>query len=353
MLLPALALVASLLEAPAYAAAPAELPAARWDVAPEQAPRPQVAEPDGGWRTEVGLYADVHGPWADARTVVRLANHAASAVPALAERLGVRPTGPIDVYVLGSEAEFHAVQPGRSPDWADGTAWPAHGLIFLKTPAIRPGTATPLETVLDHELVHVLLGQAFGARPVPRWLQEGMAQFYAGEATWERAIALARNEFGIEPMPLASITAGFPADAVRAQLAYAQSADFVSWLHARGGDGALRTLVAEMAAGAPVGDAVYAASGLSLEEADAAWRSTQPATLDWYRWVTNPGLWWGAAAALLAVGAWRRHRRGQQKLARWDAEEQARAEALLRSAASEREPPAALVRAGSRRSVSR
>ncbi len=331
MLLPALAFAASLLGGPAEAAPPAEAAAERWDVAPAAAARPTVEEPAGGWRTEVGLYADVHGAWEDQAVVVRLANHAASAVPTLAARLGLRPSGLIDVYVLPTEAAFHSVQPGRTPDWADGTAWPRHGLIFLKTPDIRSGTAAPLEQVLEHELVHVLLGQAFGPRPVPRWLQEGMAQFYSGEATWERAIALARNDFGLEPMPLGSITSGFPPDPVRAQLAYAQSADFVTWLHARGGDDALRTLVVELAAGAETSEAVYAAAGLTLDEADEAWRSTQPATSDWYRWVTNPAPWWGAIAGFLALGAWRRRRHGQRKLERWDAEERARVEALLRA----------------------
>jgi hypothetical protein len=350
MLWPALALAASLFGAPAQAEPGArEVPSARWEAAPEQASRPTVQEPTGGWRTEIGLYADVHGPWAEPGVVLRLANHAATALPRLAARLGVRPTGPIDVYLLPSEEAFHAVQPGRTPDWADGTAWPAHGLIFLKSPTIRPGTAAPLEQVLEHELVHVLLGQEFGTRPVPRWLQEGMAQFYAGEATWERAIALARNDFGLEPMPLASITGGFPADPVRAQLAYAQSADFVSWLHARGGEDSLRALVRQLAAGASTSDAVQLAAGLTLEQADAAWRETQPATVGWYRWVTNPALWWGAAAGFLAMAVWRRRTRAQLKLERWDAEERARAEAILRAqeANPRGDPPAMLMWAGS------
>lgn len=346
----ALALAASLFAGPAVAApASASTPAERWEPAPDSAVRPTVEARAGGWRTETGLYADVHGEWSEQSTLTRLANHAASALPRLAARLGVRPAGPIDVYVLSTEADFHRLQPGRTPDWADGTAWPAHGLIFLKSPSIRPGTAAPLEQVLEHELVHVLLGQAFGARPVPRWLQEGMAQFYSGEATWERAIALARNDFGIEPMPLASITGGFPPDPVRAELAYAQSADFVTWLHGRGGDAALQTLVHRLAAGAPVSEALHTATGLGLAEADAAWRKSQPATSDWYRWLTNPAVWWGSAAALLAVGAYRRRRRGQLKLERWDAEERARAEAILRAQeeAARREPPAMMLWAGS------
>jgi len=311
-------------------------PESRLDVAP-LLERPPVAEPAGGWTTETGLYAEVHGAWSDRAVVRRLANHAATRVPALAERLGVLPGPTMHVYVVPTEAEFTSLQPGAPPDWADGTAWPRWSLIFLKSPSIRPGTAPLLETVLDHELVHVLLGQAFGARPVPRWLQEGMAQYYAGEA-WDRRIALAQNEFGLAPLPLGTITTGFPQNPILAQLAYAQTADFVAWVAGRSGEAGLRTLVAEMAAGADVDHALQAAVGLSLDQADDAWRSAQPASHAWYRWVTNPAWWWGAAGAALGVAAWRRHRGGQRKLERWDAEEAARAAALLR--AQEREAEA-------------
>lgn len=303
-----------------------------WRPAPESAARPSVTEPAEGWFTATGLYGDVHGQWADRATVTRLANHAATSVPALAKRIGVRPGATMDVYITPSEAAFHELQPGRTPDWADGTAWPNWSLIFLKSPSIRSGTATSLETVLDHELVHVLLGQAFGGRPVPRWLQEGMAQFYSGEASWERSIALAKNDFGLAPLPLGTITTGFPPDAIQAQLAYAQSADFIAWIAGRNGEGALRTLVAELAAGAKVNDAVRASTGLSLDEANDAWLGGVPSASAWYRWATNSQLHWAIGAGFLALAAWRRTQAGKVKLARWEAEEAARNAELFRQA---------------------
>ncbi|MSQ01524.1 MAG: hypothetical protein EXR71_06480 [Myxococcales bacterium] len=325
----AIALVLAWLLGGAGLATAAPNPGPRWEQAPE-VDRPDIPEPPGGWTTELGLHADVHGTWPDRATLVRLANHAATSIPALAKRLGVLPGPTTQVYVVPSEEAFRTLQPGSTPEWADGTAWPRWSLIFLKSPSIRDGTATSLSTVLDHELVHVLLGQAFGRRPVPRWLQEGMAQFYAGEATWERRIALASNEYGLEPLPLATITTGFPRDAAWAHLAYAQSADFIAWVAGRAGEDGLRTLVRELVAGRSTDDALRAAVGLSVDEADAIWRARLPISQDWYRWVTNGSLWWGTAAGFLALAAWQRKRRAAVKLARWEAEEVARVEALLR-----------------------
>ncbi len=316
-MLAALALLASL----ASAAGPT------WTAAPES-DRPAVASPVGGWHTAAGLYANVHGDPGDHATIKRLANHAAESVPTLVSRLGLRPGGTIDVYLVDDERQFHALQPGATPDWADGTAWPRWSLVFLKSPSIRPGTASPLEQVLDHEIVHVLLGQAFGPRPVPRWLQEGMAQFYAGEAS-ERAMAMARGELGGEVLPLSQFTGGFPLDPLAAQLAYAESADFIAWIAGRNGESALRALVRVMAEGGSADEGIRAATGLSLAEADAAWRAPYEET-DWARWLVHPAPWGVLGGIGLGLAAWRRVRRGEAKLRRWEAEERRQLEAMLR-----------------------
>jgi hypothetical protein len=298
-----------------------------FEVAPPD-DRPQIGEPDGGWVSEVGLYATVHGPRGEAALVRRLANHAAAAVPRLVEQVGVPPGRTLDVYVVDTERDFRELQPGHTPDWADGTAWPRWGLVFLRAPSLRAGDAGPLTTVLDHEIVHALLGSAFGDRPVPRWLQEGLAQYWAGEAS-ARALPLAQGDYGGELFSLAQITAGFPQNPLGARLAYAQSADLVGWIAAHHGEDALRALVRAMAAGANSAEGIRAATGLSMGEVDAAWRAPMQST-GWLRWLVNSQIGWLLAAAALVVGGLRRRARGREKLARWE-ESERQAEAWRRA----------------------
>ena len=125
------ALIATLLGSPVALAGGGEL-----SVAPPDE-RPLVEAPSGGFTVEHGLYADVYGPPGDGKLVRRLANHAATKVPELMETLGVRPGGTLDIYVLDDQEQFHSLQPGRVPDWADGTTWPRWGLIFLRAPHLR------------------------------------------------------------------------------------------------------------------------------------------------------------------------------------------------------------------------
>lgn len=285
-----------------------------------------------GWVTASGPAVVVHGAEADAATVRRVAEHAAERIPALSERLGV-PFGPdVDIVVAPDDATFARLQPGHTPDWADGTAWPDRGQIFLHAPSSRRGDAAPLEQVLDHELVHVLVGRAFGGRPVPRWLQEGLAQYYAGELGPRTAEVLTRAAGTGALLPLRRIAAGFPADALGAQLAYAQTADFVAFLAQRAGggpegDAALRKLLAAGQRGALLSDAVVAATGQSLELTESQWRSRWESP--WVRidGLAQSGLPALAATVLLGVGVYRRRRRYHEGLARLEAEEAREAEA--------------------------
>lgn len=275
----------------------------------------------------------VLGDPADVATVVYLAAHADEALPRLAGELGVRqPTG-LRVTVAPSELAFRDLQPGRPPAWADGTAWPNQGLIFLKSPRIRPGTATPLSTVLEHELVHVLLGQAFGDRPVPAWLQEGVAKVLAREVTPDMSDALAGAVLGGSLLSLDELTDGFPADPMRARLAYAQSADLIAYLRNHHGEEALPVLVRRMAAGADVDEAMRAATGLSPLALDAAWRARLLASPIWLRALVRPELWLGLAGLFFLVGGAFKLRRNRARLARWE-EREAMEDALLQALAA-------------------
>lgn len=293
-----------------------------WIATPhELVAEPVVEAPVGGWYTEAGPLVSVHGDVGDRAAVRHLADHAEASLDRLAERLGVRANREIDVYVAPSQEMFDRIQPGAPPDWADGTAYARSGLVFLRSPGIRPGTASPLDQVLDHELVHVLLGSAFGARPVPRWLQEGLAQYYAGEIEADDAERIARGLFGSGLFHLQDLVAGFPSDAGRASLAYAQSADFVGWMAETYGPDSHRVLIAELVAARPVDMALRTATGADMESLDKAWRNRLVTPENWLRGAAASGVFWLLPVGALLYGwSWRR-KRNRARMKRWEEEE--------------------------------
>ncbi len=302
----------------------AALAGATWQAAPEPiVERPAVASPVGGWWSEDGQYAEVYGGGGDVVTTRRLADHAATAIPRLAQRLGVPAGGSIDIYVAPSQADFERIQPNAPPDWADGTAWPRWGMIFLRAPSARPGTAAPLEQVLDHEIVHVLLGRAFAPRTPPRWLQEGLAQYYSGELGPEVSEDLTSIVFGRDRVfSLSQLSGGFYGDPIQARHAYAAAADFIGWLANTHGQDAVQRLVRGMAEGASFSDAIGVATGSDLATVEADWqgRWADPAIV--LKALVNVEMLFAAGGVLLAIGAWRARRRTRRKLEHWEREEE-------------------------------
>jgi hypothetical protein len=297
---------------------------ASWHAAPAPiAERPTVAAPPGGWWPEDGTYARVYGASADHVTARRLADHAAEAIPRLARRLGLPAGGMIDVYVAPTQAQFDAMQPGVPPEWADGTAYPQWGLVFLRSPSVRPGMSEPLEQVLDHELVHILIGRAFAPHPAPRWLQEGLAQYWTGELGPRVGDDLARVAFGKDRVfSLHQLSAGFRGDPLSARLAYDASADFIGFLSTNYGEKSVRALVSNMAAGKGFDDALEASTGQPVDTIEAAWKARWSSPVLYLKAATSSEVLWGAGGILVIIGAWRARKRTQQKLARWEAEDE-------------------------------
>ncbi len=273
------------------------------------------------WVLREGLYATVGGDPADQAVVRRISRHVEEAVPRIAKQLGV-PTGrTLRVYVAHSQDQFSAIQPGTPPSYADATAYPLRALVFLRAPRLRPGMAKPLEQVTDHEITHVLLEQRFHGEPVPRWLHEGLAQYVAKEYSEETTRALSRGVLGDSLYSLDYLVTGFPDDPLRAQLAYAQSADLVAFLRNEHGEDDLRELVRQLAIGTPVRAAFREATGQSMDEVDQAWRSRLQKSHLWFPPLVSDSMWFAVGGLVLFVGWLRVRRRNRERRAWMEREE--------------------------------
>lgn len=301
--------------------APAQ--AADWVVSSAPMAEPaEVPPPPEGWQSASGPFVRVHGAPHQYATVLRLARHASEALPRLALELGVPIGDTVHIYMAPTDAEFREMQPGRAPSWADATAYPRLGVVFMRGPGARSGMDEPLEQVLDHELVHILLGRAFAPAVVPDWVQEGVAQVMAKQNGPHTAQTIARGTAFGGPIPLAQLTRAFPADPNRAQLAYAQSADLIEWLRVNYGADVVQVLVAELAAGRSVDGAMYKATGLFLPDVEAAYHATLSSGLPLsLSWTTSTDALFGVAGLLLVVAGIARRRRFHRRLAEMEAEE--------------------------------
>lgn len=315
--------------------APYEAGAADMVAAPigETLDPPLPVVPDG-WITERGLNVDVFGHAQEDRLLVELARHANDSVPKFAKLLGVPIGGRIVIYVAQDDAEFHALQPGRTPEWADGTAWPGIGAVFLRSPRVRADGAESMLRVLDHELTHVLLGRAFAPHDPPRWLQEGLARDLAGEQGPQDAAIISRGVVTGGLFSLENLHTAFPRGPNGAQLAYAQSADFVAFIRGEKGDEAVRKLIRELAGGASIDAAIYRSTGETLGALDDRWRARFSGGS---AWLAGAGSLATFAFCLAVIGGLLRRRAQTRERMRRMREAEAARDAAMFAAIQERQ----------------
>lgn len=240
-------------------------------------------------------------------------------------RLGLDDAGPPIRVELAPEGSPAA---RRAPSWAVAYAVGGASLVVL-IPSRVPGYPDDsIESVLIHEVAHVLIARAAGHRDVPRWLNEGLAIHLAREWRFEDQARVTYATVRRDGVSLDEIERRFQAGRHSAGSAYALSAAFVRFLFDRHGPFVAARLFGHLRGGASFETAFARATGstLPLEER----RFWQHLDL-WNRWVpflTSSATLWMLITAL-ALWAFRRRRaRDAEQLAAWEDEDRRRLEQL-------------------------
>ena len=178
---------------------------------------------------------------------------------------------PITVWVSEDAESFAKAFPDASPlsEWAVGVAFPAQSRIVLRA----YGTAyfTLMET-FEHEISHVLLHHLVDGRHVPRWFNEGLAIWQAGERVIDRLATAQAAALGSSLLSFESLDRSFPSRGPSVALAYAQSALFIRFIERRGGPRVIPSLCRDLAAGLPFDSAVERQLGDTVETLEELWQ---------------------------------------------------------------------------------
>jgi hypothetical protein len=257
----------------------------------------------------------VHQP-GDAAEARGVSVRAEATLKRLESLFGLQPSGPVQVVLAASQAEFKAALPEDAPDWASGVAFPSRNLIILKSFNVdsrtRPGD------VLDHELAHLILRRLFGSRTVPTWLEEGLTMHMADEIGWGRQWAMTRAVGTKKLIPLADLAAGFPEETMAAETAYAESYYFIAYLRNQYGRDALGRLIRDLAVGHTLDGALARLSGgttTDLEERFFGWLQKRFGILALMARAETP---WVVMALLTVAAGWFRLRAAARKRAAWE-----------------------------------
>jgi hypothetical protein len=243
--------------------------------------------------------------------------------------LGHCPSTPTLIYLAPTWEAFQGVQPGGEPPvWSVGTAYPALNLIILRSPRAIKGGRTEIEEVLRHEYAHLALGRALKGNEAPRWLDEGFTMLQSRGWSLAWTYCLSRGVLSKALIPLEELTDGFPRDQHQAQLAYAQSFSFVSFIKTEYGPEALPRLIKGIAHGLDADTALRQTTGLGLRNLERRWKKELKRRYSWIPIATSFFSLWFLASLLFLLGYWLKRRRSKKILEEWEQEE-ARAESPL------------------------
>jgi hypothetical protein len=235
--------------------------------------------------------------------------------------------------------------PERSPlaahvaSWVSGYAVPALDTVVLFPGRVPSYPDRNMESLLRHEIAHVLISRAAHGNPVARWFDEGTATVAAREWGIEDGARAALATIGPGPRSLRDVDAAFSGDVSAVARAYAMSAALVRYLLHRHGDTAVARILARIGRGAEFGEAFEAATGEGPGDFARAFFRREAVWTTWVPFLTSSTVLW-MAITLLALFAIRRRRERDAALREAWAEEERRNAAAEAQAASDKNPNA-------------
>jgi tetratricopeptide (TPR) repeat protein len=174
----------------------------------------------------------------------------------------IRPTYEIPV-VIYQEDDFRSITGVH--DWARGVY---DGKIRVPVSALDRSDEE-MRRILRHEYMHAAVHFVTGGR-CTAWLDEGLAQWEAGEWSEDRARALEEIVQRKELPPLESLEGSFidEKDGDLVRIHYAESAAAVRFLHHRYGRWSITRLLRSLGKGRSFPDALEEVFGLSYQDLD-------------------------------------------------------------------------------------
>lgn len=259
----------------------------------------------------------VEGPASEAATLEGVRRVDRARLGLLVSLIGNERAGP-PIRVLALPEDSPAAR--DAPAWVAGYAQGEHGLVVL-FPERSPGYPDAgFESLLVHEVAHVMIDRAADHRSLPRWFHEGLATAAGEWGTGDRLRVTTALLFGGD-RSLAALEAAFRSgEPARIGRAYALAGAFVRELLAREGADTAARILAARAQGRSFEDAFHDATGMRLAAAERLFWGTRAAWTRWLELAANSAVLWSGIVLLAGWAFWRRRRRSAEIRRRWERE---------------------------------
>jgi len=230
------------------------------------------------------------------------------------------PNGVIAVLAHTPEA-FDELAGGVLPEWRAGVAIPAQNMLVIPTgegPRVLDGEG---RRTLRHEWAHLGLHGYLGDLRVPRWFDEGYAQWASGgfDATeaWRLRVLLA---MGRAPA-MDSLELRWPVGRERARTAYLLAASAVTYLLESSGERGLVVFLERWRSERSFDRALRLTFGVTPGQFEEDWKRHVRDRYGWLFVMSRSGVFWMFLALVLLFMVRVRQTRNREKMARMRASE--------------------------------
>lgn len=227
-------------------------------------------------------------------------------------------SSPIKIVLALNDSEVAR----RTPSWVSGFANGRSRTIVLFPGRVSSYPDNNLETLVHHEIAHVLVAEAARGRRVPRWFNEGLATVAAREWGIEDRARYAAAVVGRGPRTTAELDLGFEQGGRRVSRSYALSGAFVRWLLSEYGEHVTARILELVSRDMSFREAFVRATGDTLEWAEHRFFVREAIWHTWVPFLTSSGVLWAAITALAVIAIRRRRTKSAKMRERWDAEEE-------------------------------
>ena len=246
----------------------------------------------------------------------RVISIAEEVLPGIAQDLKFSAVERIAIVITASGEEFGTLTGGQIPEWGVGAADPQKAILFLKSPRLtRP--ETNLRQVVVHELSHVVLGMVVGGKEIPRWFDEGFAQYESGEGGVEGTLLLARSFSSGEMLWLDEIDDVLAFRGEKVGLAYQTSRAAVDYLVETYGGDVLARIAWALRSEDSMDGALRLTIGMEFEDFETAWYHAMKHKYRWYVLLNFPVVMSTAFVLLFLAAFFVTWRRIRKKKAAW------------------------------------
>lgn len=205
----------------------------------------------------------------------------------LEARLGLNVTFIPSILLIGDTQSFRRM---AGSDLVVAFAVPEKALMVIDHSRVSLSPFS-LEVTMKHELCHLLLSHYSKGRRIPRWFEEGIAQ-WASEGMGELILdhkkpLLNQAVLAGKIIPMRALSQRFPADRGSLSLAYEQSRSFVSYIVEKHGLEKVLDLLKTLRDGQAWEEAVWGVLGVSFLDLEDTWHRQLKRELTWLMYLVN------------------------------------------------------------------